>query len=255
MILTCAASCTGTLLSSRSSLIRAAEDVGLPEGVAVVDLWSVDDSWENHVDTARRTSRTVVLSSIGVDAATSPYLEVLARREQVARRALDAPTVLRLAPIVEDLKVYAAPLATGETVFHAYTDEPVPWLAAGDVVRFAVRAMENPATFGSTFDLFGPASTPVLHLLRTWAEQIGSISAFAAVPPDVLVGQLGAVLGANTAAAVVGHQQWCGSALSPTDPAILRSSALARALTDPTPWHRALRQLTKSPTASKEKQR
>lgn len=250
-----AAPSTGSLLTSRSSLIRAAESLGVPETVTIVDLWSVDQRWQDHLNAARGASHTVLLSSIGVDIGASPYLQVLAGREEAARRALSAPTTLRLAPVVEDLSVYASPLSADDTIFHAYSEDSVAWLSANDVLHFAAQVGDHPGALGGTFDLFGPAHNSATGLLGSWAERIGSTSTFAAVPPQVLVQQLEPVFGADTAAAVVGHQQWCGSGLTPTGADMLKGSALAQALSHPTPWHDALGRMINSIPTSKENQR
>lgn len=219
--------------SQRASLRRHSPS---PRPGLVVDLWSVDQTWRDGVDEARKAEGPVVLlSSIGL---TTPrertrYEEVLAGREDVARRTLPGAVTLRLAPVFDDLEVYDQALLDGQSVHHAYGPAKIRWLTAQDVLEAASAASAAPA--GQAFDLAGPTPGSAEDVLTERALRLGvPCPPIVDVPASVLVEQLAAVFGPERAAAFVGHQDWAGRTAAETDDgATTLTAALGR---EPTSW-------------------
>ncbi|QFG67506.1 hypothetical protein [Ornithinimicrobium pratense] len=240
-----------TLLSQRESMTRAARQAAgtatgdLPHGAVVADLWSTDESWREHLHRALATGGPVVLlSSLGIDGPRhrDPYTQVLADRERHARQAVPGALVLRLAPVVEDLAVYEGALRAGVPIHHAYPAEPVAWLAARDAVGVAAAALRNGRT-ASVLEVAGGQEVTVTRLLEDYARRLGAASpGLIPVPAEQLLAQLEQVFGADSAAAVVGHQQWVGSVAGRTGRG---AETVRRALgREPTGWATAVAGLT-----------
>lgn len=228
------------LTSARASLRRAAEASPLPGGVAVADLWSPDDeAWRAGLE--RSADQWVLLSSLGVQHPDTGYLTVLAAREQEARRQRPDATVVRLAPVIEDLAVYAPSIRSGESIFHAYGDEPVGWLSAADVLAFVHQVVDHPQAAGGTFDLAGPERVAAVDLLAHWIDLTAGPSGLSRVPAEVLQQQLTTALGTEVAGAIVGHQAWAGS---PHADSRAGTETLQRAIGSPVAWQQAVRHLT-----------
>lgn len=236
-----------TVLSQRESITRAArqadgiDTADLPDGAVLADLWSTDESWRDHLLQALATGGPVVLlSSLGIDGPgrRAPYAQVLADRERHARQVVPDALVLRLAPLVEDLTVYEGALRAGVPIHHAYPAEPVAWLAARDAVGVAAAALRT-GRAAAVLDVAGGQEVTVPRLLEEYARQLGATSPrLIPVPPEQLLSRLQQVFGADSAAAVVGHQQWVGSVAGRTGRG---AETVRRALgRQPTDWAAAV---------------
>lgn len=238
-----------TVLSQRESITRAARQTagtaGLPDGSALADLWSTDESWRDHLHRALAAGGPVVLlSSLGIDdpGHRDPYTKVLADRERHARRAAPDAVVLRLAPVVEDLAVYEGALRAGVPIHHAYPAEPVAWLAARDAVDVAAAALRTGRT-DAVLEVAGGQEVTMAQLLEDYARRLGApaLPRLIPVPPEQLLARLQQVFGADSAAAVVGHQQWVGSVAGRTGRG---AETVRRALgREPTDWATAVADL------------
>lgn len=236
-----------TVLSQRESMTCAArqtagtDTTGLPEGAVLADLWSTDECWRDHLQRALATGGPVVLlSSLGIDdpAGRAPYTQVLADRERHARQAARDAVVLRLAPVIEDLAVYEGSLRAGVPIHHAYPAEPVAWLAARDAVDVAAAALRTGRT-AAVLEVAGGREVTVARLLEEYARRLGAAPpGLNPVPPEQLLVRLQQVFGADSAAAVVGHQRWVGSVARRTGRG---AETVRRALgREPTGWAAAV---------------
>lgn len=204
----------GSVHSARRSIRNAFAPIAL-RTVTVVDLFSPDDlAWREHVAAAANgTHHPVILSSAGLsDGPNAPqFHRVLAERERQATATLPGATLLRLAPVIEDLGVYKKSVQDGETIFHAYPECPSQWVSAYDVAEFAGIVDKTPQRWGSCFELYGAQSASAQTLLNQAISSAQSKAKLVEIPPEILQDQLARLFGDQTAHAIVGHQLWVGS--------------------------------------------
>lgn len=202
-------------------------DTSGPVIATVVDLADSADLQPVLDLAAAAQSPVVLLSVLGVDRPTTAFAATVAEREAQVRAAVPGAIVLRTAPIVDDLTVYAPAVGGDQPVLHASGDAAVPWVGAGDVLRVAVAAaLRAPAGSGApgpTLAVTGERPVSLRQLL----SHVG-VRAVSPVSADTLRAALCAA-GHDVALVehVVAHQEWSGQtlAISPTVRAALGEPA------------------------------
>lgn len=206
-----------TVHGLRGPLLRAFTEAGW-DGAAVVDLLTATDAqWDVVAATIRRLAEdraeTILLSAQGADAPDGPFLQTMLERERAAREVLPWATTLRLAPLIEDLGVYAERVLTAPAVHHGYSAGPVAWIRAKDVPMVAAAARRQNTAEGApgVFEFSGSHTATVGEVLTAWAEAAGTTVELIPLPAEVFVEHLSGLGGPDFAAAVAAHNAWVGS--------------------------------------------
>lgn len=206
-----------TVHGSRGPLLRAFTEAGWG-GAAVVDLLTATDAqWDAVAEAIRRLAEeraeTILLSAQGAAAPDGPFLQTMLERERAAREALPWATTLRLAPLIEDLGVYAERVVAAPVVHHGYSAGPVAWIRAEDVPKAAAAARRQSTAEDApaVFEFSGSHTATVEQVLTVWAEVAGTTVELIPLPAEVFVEHLSGLGGPDFAAAVAAHNAWVGS--------------------------------------------
>lgn len=225
------------VITERSAISALSRDT---RGLLVVDLMIASaPRLTEALETAVASPEPVVfLSCQGVEQPRTEFLTVMAHREQQATRAVRGATVVRLAPVVEDLAVYESSFREGSPIYHSYAEGKAAWLAASDLGEFLDVLARHPQRHGRVYQLNGSEQASAPEIVERWGELgFGKNPDLNRVPPEVLSGHLESLVGAPAAAMIAGHQEWCGDHAARAE----RADTLRRALErDPLAWHEAL---------------
>jgi NADH dehydrogenase len=79
--------------------------------------------------------------------------------------------------------------ANGKAVIYGSGNQPISWIAAADVARFAVASLTNPAAINATLEVGGPASLSPLQVVGIYEQLTGRKFALHSVSLDELAAQ------------------------------------------------------------------
>lgn len=80
-------------------------------------------------------------------------------------------------------------VAAGKVTIYGTGHRPLAWIAAGDVARFAVASLANPAAANAVLELGGPANVSPLEVVSIFEGATGRTLERQFVPVEVLVAQ------------------------------------------------------------------
>ena len=111
--------------------------------------------------------------------------------EQHLRRSGMTYTILRPGFFME---VWLGPavgfdVATGKVTIYGTGHQPIAWIAAPDVARFAVASLENPAAVNAVLELGGPANVSPLEVVNIFEKATGRKLDVQFVPAEALAAQ------------------------------------------------------------------
>lgn len=225
------------VITERSAISALSRDA---RGLLVVDLMiaSAPRLTEALEAAVGSPEPVVFLSCQGVEEPRTEFLTIMTHREQQATRAVRDATVVRLAPVVEDLAVYESSFSDGSPIYHSYSEGKAAWLAASDLGEFLDVLAQHPERHGRVYQLNGAEEANAPEIVQRWGVlDSGKDPDLNRVPPEVLRGHLESLVGAPTAAMIAGHQEWCGDDAAQAE----RADTLRRALErEPLAWHEAL---------------
>lgn len=225
------------IITERSAISALEQDTS---GLFVIDLMGASATRvAEALQSATEQSHPVVLLSCqGVEQPTSEFLTVMAEREGQARNVIPEATVVRMAPLVEDLAVYEPSFLKGAPIYHSYPGGRAAWITASDLGAFLTVLQVHPDRQGRAYQLNGAEEASAQEIVTHWGElRSGSAPEMVHVPVEILTGHLETLMGAAQAAMIAGHQGWCGDRAALAD----RTDTLERALgRTPRSWQSAL---------------
>jgi len=209
-----------TTVHSRRRAVRDA-DWELPAPWQVVDLaFPPDDAAASDTE----LTHAVLLSALTGSDPDDPVVLASRAREDAVLPLLESALVLRCPPLVDDLVVYADGLLRHGGAYHAFGEDPLPWLAAADLAaaaRTGVALLQDGPEPVGVHDVPAAGVAEVELLLR--AAVPASDAPVVPVPAPELRDQLAGILGDPTAAdAVVAHHSWAATLPPTAEPALLQ---------------------------------
>ena len=106
-------------------------------------------------------------------------------------------------------------------------DRAVSWIAAQDLGRFAVAALDRPELAGQTFDLGGPQALTGAELARAFSRALGREIRYEAISPEAFGAIMGRVMGPEAEAGIVAAYR-AGAAAPPDAMVVDMQHVLAR---------------------------
>lgn len=85
-------------------------------------------------------------------------------------------------------------VAAGKVTIYGTGNQPVAWIAAPDVARFAVASLENPAAVNAVLELGGPANVSPLEVVNIFEKATGRKLEVQFVPAEALTAQQNAAI-------------------------------------------------------------
>ena len=86
-----------------------------------------------------------------------------------------------------------------EVAYPVAANRPTSWIAAQDVARFVVAALEHPNLAGRAFDIGGPEALTGDRIAGSFSAALGKSISYRAISPDEFADTMGAVMGPEAA--------------------------------------------------------
>jgi uncharacterized protein YbjT (DUF2867 family) len=90
-------------------------------------------------------------------------------------------------------------LEKNEVAYPVAANRPTSWIAAQDVARFVVAALEHTHLAGRAFDIGGPEALTGDRIASSFSEALGKSISYRAISPDAFADMMGAVMGPEAA--------------------------------------------------------
>ena len=155
-----------------------------------------------------------------------PMMDYRIHLERMVRDSGVPSIILRPFAYMENLLgPWVLPRLQAENVvaYPVSTNRPISWIAAQDLGKFAVAALERPELAGRAFDLGGPEALTGERIAQSFSSALGRDIRYVAISPEEFGAIMGRMMGPETEAGVIAAYR--ASEAAPIGAMVVDSSA------------------------------